>query len=128
MTFTLARPGFPLTPEGKLETFEALEGDSHLHIANPADAPPSDDDAVQIIMTAQTDDGSFEFYGTPNKRGFLGRIEASPIYAANEQAARTQAYGALASSLSGISLQLDIPLAVYQSGHGRRSRPWAIVS
>lgn len=115
VVFTLARPGYPLTPEGQFHTFETLQGDSHLAIAKPAYSIAADDDVEHVILQAQTEDGYFELYGKPNGRGFLAQITAEPIHAADAQDARTKASRALASSLSNISIQLDMPLAVYQA-------------
>lgn len=106
VAFTLFRPGYPLMPEGSVATFESLEGDSHI-------APPSDTQVV--LFHSQTEDGYFEFRGYPNSRGFLGKVIFEQVKGDNAQDARTKAYRALASTLSNISIQLDMPLAIYQS-------------
>ena len=118
VVLTLARPGKPLMPEAQITGFENLQGDSHLAIAAPAYHPPSlppDDPVVNIILQAQTEDGAFNLLGKPNSRGFLGQIIAESIFAADAQDARTKVYRALASSLSNIAVQLDMPISVYQS-------------
>lgn len=118
VVFTLARPGYPLHPEGHYATYETLEGDSHLAIAKPAYINPAfalDDDLKHIVFNAQTEDGMFLLYGTPNKRGYLAQITAESVQANTAQDARIKVARALASSLSNISIQLDMPLWVYQS-------------
>ncbi len=115
VVFTLARPGYPLHPEGKFATFENLEGDSHLKIAKPAYQIAADDDVERVIFTAETDDGYFKLFGKPNPRGFLGQITAEAVYAQDAQDARIKVSRALTSSLSNISMQLDVPIAVYQA-------------
>lgn len=118
VVFTLARPGYQLHPEGHYGTYETLEGDSHLAIAKPAYIDPaftSDDDLMHIIFDVQTEDGTFHLYGTPNKRGYLAQITAGSVEANSAQDARIKAARALASSLSNISIQLDMPLLIYQS-------------
>jgi hypothetical protein len=118
VVLTLARPGYPLHPECEYSTFETLEGDSHLAIAKPACVHPEfapDDDVEHVILSAQTDDGVFQLYGTPNSRGYLARVTAESIQADTAQDARIKVSRALASSLSNISIQLDMPLWVYQA-------------
>lgn len=116
--FTLARPGYPLHPEGHSASYETLEGDSHLAIAKPAYINPAftpNDDLKHIVFNAQTEDGMFQLYCTPNKRGYLAQITAESVQANTAQDARIKVARALASSLSNISIQLDMPLWVYQS-------------
>lgn len=118
VVLTLSRPGQPLMREGQVTSFENMQGDSHLAIADPAYHPPgvAKDDAVeQILLQAVTDDGAFNLIGKPNARGFLGQVIAESIQAADAQDARTKVYRALASSLSNIAAQLDMPISVYQS-------------
>jgi hypothetical protein len=118
VVLTLSRPGRALMAEGQVTSFENMEGDSHLAIADPAYHPPSvaANDAVEnILLLAQTEDGAFSLIGKPNARGFLGQVIAESIAASDAQDARTKIYRALASSLSNIAVQLDIPISVYQS-------------
>jgi hypothetical protein len=115
VVLTLARPRYPLRPEGQVATFENLEGDSHLAVAKPAYAIAPDDDVKHVVLTAQTDDGTFELLGKPNSRGFLAQIVAESVYGTDAHDARTKVSRALASSLSNIAIQLDMPLAVYQA-------------
>jgi hypothetical protein len=118
VVLTLARPGRPLLPEAQVTSFENMQGDSHLAIAEPAYRPPGlppNDPVANIILQAQTEDGSFNLIGKPNARGFLGQVIAEAIPAADAQDARTKVYRALASSLSNVAIQLDMPISVYQS-------------
>jgi hypothetical protein len=118
VVFTLARSNYPIHPEGHYATYETLEGDSHLAIAKPAYINPAftrDDDLKHIVFNAQTEDGMFRLYGTPNKRGYLAQITAESVQANTAQDARVKVARALASSLSNISIQLDMPFWVYQS-------------
>jgi len=105
-------------PEGEVTSFENLHGDSHLAIADPAYHPPSiapDDGVTSIILQTRTDDGIFNLIGKPNSRGYLGQVIAESVMADDAQDARTKVYRALASSLSNIAVQLDMPIYVYQS-------------
>jgi hypothetical protein len=118
VVLTLARPGQPLLPEGQVTSFENMQGDSHLAIADPAYHPPniaSDDGVASILLQPETEDGKFNLIGKPNARGFLGQVIAEAMPGKDAQDARTKVYRALASSLSNISIQLDIPFYVYQS-------------
>ena len=118
VVLTLTRPGRPLLPEAQVTSFENMQGDSHLAIAEPAYRPPGlppNDPVANIILQAQTEDGAFSLIGKPNARGFLGQVIAEAIPAADAQDARTKVYRALASSLSNIAIQLDMPISVYQS-------------
>lgn len=117
VVLTLARPGQPLLPEAEATSFENMQGDSHLAIAEPAYHPPSvaPNDRGGIVLQVHTEDGAFSLIGKPNARGFLGQVIAESIPATDAQDARTKVYRALASSLSNIAIQLDIPISVYQS-------------
>jgi hypothetical protein len=118
VVLTLARPERPLLPETQVTFFENMQGDSHLAIAEPAYSPPGlppNDPVANIILQVQTPDGVFSLIGKPNARGFLGQVIAEAIPAADAQDARTKTYRALASSLSNIAIQLDMPISVYQS-------------
>ena len=118
VVLTLARPGQSLLPEGQVTSFENMQGDSHLAIADPAYHPPAiaaDDGVASILFQPETEDGKFNLIGKPNARGFLGQVIAEAMPGKDAQDARTKVYRALASSLSNISIQLDIPFYVYQS-------------
>ena len=115
VVLTLSRPGYPIHPEAELTGYENLQGDSHLAIAKPAYSIGPDDDIKEVKLMVQTEDGPFELIGTPNKKGFLAQITADPIYATDHQNARTKVIRALSSALSNISIQLDMPLQVYQA-------------
>lgn len=114
VTFVLRRPGFPLLPEKQISFSVGHLGDSHLAIAKPAFAPPGAPDADQILIHASNEDGHFEFVGTPNKKGFLGKLTTRPFRARDRQHAEEIAYRALAPSLSEFSMHLDIPLEIGQ--------------
>ena len=118
VVLTLARPGQPLLPEGQVTSFENMQGDSHLAIADPAYHPPTiaaDDGVASVLFQPETEDGKCNLIGKPNARGFLGQVIAEAIPGKDAQDARTKVYRALASSLSNVSIQLDIPFYVYQS-------------
>jgi hypothetical protein len=114
VTFVLARPGVPLVPEREYKFSNSLGGNSHLAITEPAFSPPGISDAQQIRIYADSQEGHFEFFGFPNKDGFLGKIETRPFHALDITDAQRKAYRALAPSLSNWSLHLDIPLHVFQ--------------
>ncbi len=92
-----------------------MQGDSHLAIAKPAYSVADNDDVKSILINAQTEDGSFQFIGTPNSKGFLGQITAESICGQSAQDARIKVSRAVASSLSSLSAQFDIPLMVYRA-------------
>lgn len=114
VTFILRRPGFSLHPENSYSFATGLRGDSHLAITKPAFTPPGNPDADQILISGITEDGTFQFTGFPNERGFLGKLESAPFRARDRADAEKKAYRALASSLSNWSIHLDIPMEVYQ--------------
>jgi hypothetical protein len=111
---TLARPGFPLEPEGKVNSGGHLEGDSHLAIAKPAYSIALNDDVERVTIYSQTEDGRFELVGKPNRKGFLGTLTVL-LDANSIDDARMKVTRAAASALSSISAQLDIPLWIYQT-------------
>jgi hypothetical protein len=112
VTFVLRRPGFSLNPEGQISFAAGTEGDSHLAISKPAFAPPGNPDADRVMISGNTADGRFTFLGFPNKKGFLGKLVTTPFQANTRQHAEEIAYRAICSSLSDISLNLDIPLDI----------------
>jgi hypothetical protein len=114
VTFVLARPGYNLLPENQYSFSGGLRGNSHLAISKPAFEPPGNPDADRILIYGRTEDGQFQFTGYPNSEGFLGKIVSSAFRAKNRNDAEGKAYRALASSLSNWSVQLDIPLEIYQ--------------
>jgi len=73
-----------------------------------------DPEADRILIKSVGDDGQFEFIGTANQRGFLGKLTSRPIQASSRFHAEEIAFRALAPSLSEFSLQLDIPLEIAQ--------------
>lgn len=114
VVFVLKRPGFPLMGERQMSFSNGLQGDSHLGIRPPAFTPPGGQDVDRILLQSAGDDGRFEFIGTANQRGFLGKITSRPIHARDRFHAEEIAFRALAPSLSEFSLQLDIPLEIAQ--------------
>lgn len=114
VTFVLGRPGFNLLPETQHSFVSGLRGDSHLAVSKPAFSPPGNPDADRIKIAGTTEDGSFEFLGYPNDRGFLGKLESEPFNANSFNDAELKAYRAIASSLSLWSVHLDIPLHIVQ--------------
>jgi SEC-C motif len=113
VTFVLARPGFTLLPEGQHSFANGLRGNSHLGIAPPVFTGAGD--VTQIRMLGTTEDGTFVFDGFPNERGFLGKIVSEPFDASSFHDAEAKAHRALASSLSNLSVHLDIPLSIVQT-------------
>ena len=114
VVFVLKRPSFPLVGERQVSFSSGLSGDSHLAICQPAFTPPGGPDVDRILLKSAEDDGQFEFIGTANPRGFLGKLTSRPIQAQNRFHAEEVAFRALAPSLSEFSLQLDIPLEIAQ--------------
>jgi hypothetical protein len=114
VVFVLKRPGFPLVGERQVSFSSGLVGDSHLGIRPPAFTPPGGEDVDRILLQSVGDDGQFEFVGTANQNGFLGKLTSRPFQARDRFHAEEIAFRALAPSLSEFSLQLDIPLEVAQ--------------
>lgn len=114
VVFVLKRPGFPLVGERQVSFSSGLLGDSHLAICPPAYTPPGGDDVDRILLRSIGDDGHFEFIGTANQNGFLGKLTSKSIRARDRFHAEEIAFRALAPSLSEYSLQLDIPLEIAQ--------------
>ena len=67
------------------------------------------------LFQPETEAGKFNLIGKPNARGFLWASHRGGHAGKDAQDARTKVYRALASSLSNVSIQLDIPFYVYQS-------------
>lgn len=113
--FTLARPGFALESEGNFAFVgDLLPGDSHLAIARPASSLPEHSDVVELRLGSVTEDGTFQFQGFPNKKGFLSALKTT-LAANGVQDARIKATRAIGSALSNISIQLDMPLSIYKT-------------
>jgi hypothetical protein len=115
VVFVLQRPGYALLPERQISFSAGHAGDSHLAISQPAFKLPGHEDADQIGILADNEDGHFEFIGTPNKKGFLGKLTSRPFRAPNRLVAEEMAYRAVAPSLSLFSTALDIPLEIAQT-------------
>lgn len=110
--FTFSRPGFPLQPEYEINSSEYLRGGSHLAIsypANPSDSQRKDRIKIDIIYN----NTFLNFYGFPNKDGFLEKI-VGKLIAKNFSDAHHKAFSALTPTLSDWSVNLDIPLNPYQ--------------
>jgi hypothetical protein len=112
VTFILHRPGYKLQGERNFSFSSGLRGDSHLAITKPAYAPPGNPDADQIVIMGNTEDGRFQFTGFPNEKGHLGKFVSAAFTAKNRSHAEEIAYRAIASSLSNMSIHLDIPLEI----------------
>ncbi len=112
VAFTFARPGFPLQDEYQINACDFLKGTSHLALLKGAhEAAPLLSGALRL--DAATDEGNFAFIARANGQGFLATI-AVRCSAQNFLDAQRKCFKALAPLLSNWSLQLDIPLAVYQ--------------
>jgi hypothetical protein len=114
VVFVLKRPGFPLVGERQVSFSSGLLGDSHLGICPPAFTPPGGADVDRILLRSVSDEGQFEFIGTANQNGFLGKFTSRPVQARDRFHAEEITFRALAPSLSEFSLQLDIPLEIAQ--------------
>jgi len=106
VVFTLARRGFPLLPEDQFSMAGALEGDSHILL---------DSEGIGIAVNAKLPSGlNLRFHGLKNPRGCLGKVEVDLERAEHVTDAEDQAYRAIAPMLGSWSLQLDIPIQIYQ--------------
>jgi hypothetical protein len=90
-----------------------LEGDSHIAISGHV-AKLIGLDAKDIRIHCTTPDGTLEFVGSPNSKGFLSRIEIPFLVASSFNDAEIKAYRALAVPLSGWSVHLDVPIYVFR--------------
>lgn len=113
VAFLFSKPNYRVIDEKTISGFEQIDGNSHLAITKPAYIPPNDEDATNIIIRAQNDEGEiFKFLGIPNKRGFLSKVCSDPFSANNLNDAYNKAHKMLMPSLSHWSASLDIPLFV----------------
>jgi hypothetical protein len=104
-------------PIGEYEVTQGdnIRGDSHLMMAKPAYKPPGNPDANEFRMALQTDRGEkFEIVGTANDKGFLAKVAVKEFDAASFHDAHEKAYRAATVMLSNLSLQLDMPLLIFQ--------------
>lgn len=108
---TLSRPAIRPLPEYEQMPSTALRGDSHIAIAKPAYAPPGNEDATEIRMTARE---GVVFSGIPNDAGFLSGFLVYPFEASDFMDAYVKAYARVAPSLSMWSAHLDVPIHVFQ--------------
>lgn len=112
---TLSRPRYVVASETVYKWAEDLKGDSHLAITRPAYIPPNSPDAVKIRVRVLGEDGFYvEYNGTPNERGYLGKLESEPLDANDFRDAEAKAYTPLLRILSNWSVHLDIPIYVAQ--------------
>ena len=95
VVFVLKRPGFPLVGERQISFSSGLRGDSHLGICPPAFTPPGGKDVDRILLRSVGDEGQFEFIGTANQNGFLGKFTSRPIQARDRFHAEEIAFRAL---------------------------------
>ena len=115
--FTLHRPAFRLLPERQNSFERGLVGDSHLAITKPAYEPPGNRDATEIraALTIPVAEGQeYRVRGLPNEKGFLGKLEVASFEADSFNDAHAKAYRVVALVLSDFSIQLDIPLRMFQ--------------
>jgi len=114
VTFTLSRPGFPLTSENHFSAASNLKGDSHLAIAKPALLFLDGQEFDLLRFECRTPNGTFVFTGFPNEKGFLGRVESEPFDAIHFSDAALKAHQAIASAFSNMSVYLDVPVNIFQ--------------
>ena len=115
VVLTLSRPGIRRSPEYSVTFESGLQGDSHLGFAKPFYAPPGNPDATEMRIQWTSPDESFLLICRPNDRGFLSKIELSTVKAESFEDAVRKSYRAVAANLSVLSLQLDIPLFIFQT-------------
>ena len=112
---TLSRPRYVAASETVYKWAEDLKGDSHLAITRPAYTPPNSPDAVKIKVRVWGENGFYlEYNGTPNEKGYLGKLESEPFDANDFRDAEVKAYTPLLPILSNWSVHLDIPIDVAQ--------------
>ena len=112
---TLSRPRYVASSETVYKWAEDLKGDSHLAITPPAYIPPKSPDAVKVKIRVWGEAGFYiECTGTPNERGYLGKVESEPFDAEGFRDAEAKAYTPLLPILSNWSVHLDIPIYVAQ--------------
>jgi hypothetical protein len=112
VVFTFSRPGFSLQPEYTASFADGLKGTSHLAISRPAH-PSVEAGVDQIRLDAIVDSERLVFLGYPDAAGFLSRL-VGRCHARDFLDAHRKAFRAVAPMLSNWSLQLDIPVFVYQ--------------
>lgn len=112
--FTLNRPGFALAAENHFLPASNLTGDSHLAIAKPALTFLDGREFDKLYFGCNTPNGRFGFYGLPNEKGFLAKIESDLFDAAHFSDAALKAHQAMMPVLSGMSVYWDVPVNVYQ--------------
>lgn len=104
--FVLSRPNYAPIEENEIKFDGSVVGDSHLQVAS--------DDTVRMEISHHLASGDLVFYGYPNEKGMLSRIEVESIEATGFGDALAKAYNVLAPVLSRYALLYDIPLHVFQ--------------
>jgi hypothetical protein len=98
----LAKPGYPLVPEGQPKSADQLTGRSHLRLSGP----------INIDVTLESGDTVRCTFET-NSAGLLAKVSLK-CAAANSHEAYHKGYKAVVRFLSFLSLRFDVPLHVYQ--------------
>lgn len=107
----LSRPGYSISGERQHSFIDGIVGDSHVLIAKPVQER-GPNDAVSVLLQANSATSTLKFVGLPNDRGYLGKIVVETVDALNFADAGKKAYEQLAPFLSSWSLHLDIPVHV----------------
>lgn len=112
--FVLRRLSKIQTDENHFDFSGTDEGDSHLAITAPAFTHPFINDIAGMNLEAGTEEFQIKFKGSPNKKGYLGRIESDSFDAFGFEDAESKAYHLLVKILSSFSAELDIPVQFAQ--------------
>ena len=112
--FVLSRPSQAQTEESHFDFSGTAEGDSHLAITAPAFEHPFIKDIAGMNLESGTEEFQIKFRGSPNKKGYLGRIESESFDALGFEDAESKAYHLLVKILSSFSAALDIPIQIAQ--------------
>jgi len=113
IVFTLNRPGYSPQREHEIHSEDQLEGDSHLAVTSIAH-PAARYTSSGFKLTAEVAGEKLTFVGHPNRRGSLGKF-STQCEAKDFRDAHWKCFKALGPWLSNWSLQLDIPLLIYQT-------------
>jgi len=113
VVFTFIRPGYPLQKEHEINSEDHLEGDSHLAVTARAH-PAARFTSAGFRVDAEANGEQLKFIASSNERGSLAKM-ATECDAENFAEAKAKCFKALGPWLSNWSLQLDIPLLIYQT-------------
>jgi len=113
VVFTLNRPGYSPQGEHESRSEDLLEGDSHLAVTSIAH-PAARFTSSGFRLTAEVAGEKLAFIGRPNRRGSLAKF-STRYQALDFRDAYWKCFKALGPWLSNWSLQLDIPLLIYQT-------------